>query len=44
VLLLAALAVRLGWALAQPVTDEAIDRLPDQRENLALGRNRLARA
>jgi 4-amino-4-deoxy-L-arabinose transferase-like glycosyltransferase len=27
--------------LAQPVTDEAIDRLPDQREYLALGRNLL---
>jgi 4-amino-4-deoxy-L-arabinose transferase-like glycosyltransferase len=39
--LLAALAVRLAWALAQPVTDEAIDRLPDQREYLALGRNLL---
>lgn len=41
VLLLAALAVRLAWALTQPVTDEAIDRLPDQREYLALGRNLL---
>src|SRR3954469_21250914 len=41
VLLLSALAVRLAWALAQPVTDEAIDRLPDQREYLALGRNLL---
>ena len=40
-LLAAALAVRLGWVLAQPVTDEAIDRLPDQREYLALGRNLL---
>ena len=36
-----ALAVRLTWALAQPVTDESIDRLPDQREYLALGRNLL---
>lgn len=42
VLLLAlALAVRLAWALAQPVTDEAIERLPDQAEYLALGRNLL---
>jgi 4-amino-4-deoxy-L-arabinose transferase-like glycosyltransferase len=41
ILLAAALVVRLGWALAQPVTDEAIDRLPDQREYLALGRNLL---
>jgi 4-amino-4-deoxy-L-arabinose transferase-like glycosyltransferase len=41
VLILAALAVRLAWALAQPVTDESIDRLPDQREYLALGRNLL---
>lgn len=40
-LLAAALAVRLAWAVAQPVTDEAIDRLPDQREYLALGRNLL---
>jgi len=39
VLLGFAFAVRLGWALAQPVTDESIDRLPDQREYLALGRN-----
>jgi hypothetical protein len=44
VLLAAALGVRLTWALAQPVTDEAIDRLPDQREYLALGRNLLAPA
>lgn len=41
VLLLAALTVRIAWGLAQPVTDEAIDRLPDQREYLALGRNLL---
>ena len=36
-----ALALRLAWALVQPVTDEAIDRLPDQREYLALGRSLL---
>jgi 4-amino-4-deoxy-L-arabinose transferase-like glycosyltransferase len=36
-----ALALRLAWALAQPVTDESIDRLPDQAEYLALGRNLL---
>ena len=36
-----ALALRLAWALPQPVTDEAIDQLPDQREYLVLGRNLL---
>ena len=41
ILLAAALAVRLAWAIAQPVTDGAIDRLPDQAEYLALGRNLL---
>jgi 4-amino-4-deoxy-L-arabinose transferase-like glycosyltransferase len=40
-LLLVALALRLAWALAQPVSDDAIDALPDQREYLALGRNLL---
>ena len=40
-LLAVALGLRLAWALVQPVTDEAIDRLPDQREYLALGRNLL---
>ena len=40
-LLLAALALRLAWAMAQPVTDAAIERLPDQVEYLALGRNLL---
>src|SRR3954468_23574382 len=40
-LLAGALALRLAWGLAQAVTDEAIDRLPDQREYLALGRNLL---
>ena len=41
VLLAAALALRLAWALFQPVSDEAIERLPDQREYLDLGRNLL---
>ena len=40
-LLLVALAVRVGWALVQPTDDESIDRLPDQREYLLLGRNLL---
>jgi 4-amino-4-deoxy-L-arabinose transferase-like glycosyltransferase len=40
-LLLVALALRLAWASTQPVTDESIDRLPDQREYLALGINLL---
>ena len=31
-----ALAVRLGWAVAQPRTAAGIDRLPDQREYLTL--------
>ncbi len=34
-----ALAVRLAWALVQPRTDAAINRLPDQREYLDLARN-----
>ena len=41
ILLAAALAVRLAWAATQPVTDEAIEQLPDQAEYLALGRNLL---
>lgn len=40
-ILAAAFAVRLAWAVVQPLTDEAIDRLPDQAEYLALGRNLL---
>jgi hypothetical protein len=39
---LAALALRLGWALHVPADDAAIDSLPDQREYLELGRNFLA--
>jgi hypothetical protein len=40
-LLLVALALRVGWGLVQPIDDAAIDRLPDQREYLSLGRNLL---
>ena len=40
-LLLLALALRAGWGLVQPTDDAAIDRLPDQREYLSLGRNLL---
>lgn len=40
-LLLLALAIRVAWALSQPAGDAAIDRLPDQREYLSLGRNLL---
>jgi 4-amino-4-deoxy-L-arabinose transferase-like glycosyltransferase len=36
VILTVALALRLGWALAEPRTPAAIDRLPDQREYLTL--------
>ena len=39
--LLVALVVRLGWALAQPADDASIDRLPDQREYLLLAQNLL---
>ena len=37
-----ALGARVAWALAQPATDQAIDRLPDQREYLSLAQNLLA--
>ncbi len=40
-LLLISLAVRLTWAAIQPSTDAQLDRLPDQREYLSLGRNLL---
>jgi len=40
-LLLISLVVRLTWAAIQPSTDAQIDRLPDQREYLSLGRNLL---
>ncbi len=36
-----ALALRVGWAVVQPRTVEAIARLPDQAEYLSLGRNLL---
>jgi 4-amino-4-deoxy-L-arabinose transferase-like glycosyltransferase len=39
---MAALVVRVAWAVAQPSDDAAIDRLPDQREYLSLGRNLLS--
>jgi hypothetical protein len=35
------LGIRLAWVLAQPVTDQAIDRLPDQREYISLAQNLL---
>ena len=38
-LLLLSLLLRVGWGLAQPTTDQAIDRLPDQREYLSLAHN-----
>lgn len=41
VLLWIALALRVGWVLVQPTDDASIDRLPDQREYLLLGRNLL---
>jgi 4-amino-4-deoxy-L-arabinose transferase-like glycosyltransferase len=37
--MLLGLGVRLGWALRQPSDDAAIDRLPDQREYLDLGKH-----
>src|SRR4051812_17907873 len=40
-LLAGALAVRLAWGLDRGGAEGAIDRLPDQREYLALGRNLL---
>jgi 4-amino-4-deoxy-L-arabinose transferase-like glycosyltransferase len=42
VILSAALALRIGWGLHQPVDQAAIDTLPDQREYLDLGHNLLA--
>src|SRR5687768_323786 len=38
IVLLAALAVRVGWGVTRPVNDAAIDQLPDQREYLANAR------
>lgn len=40
-LLLAALALRLGWGLSRPASDAALAALPDQVEYLALARNLL---
>jgi 4-amino-4-deoxy-L-arabinose transferase-like glycosyltransferase len=40
-LLLISLSVRLAWVVIQPSTDAQINRLPDQREYLSLGRNLL---
>jgi 4-amino-4-deoxy-L-arabinose transferase-like glycosyltransferase len=40
--ILAALGVRLGWALTRPADNAAIDQLPDQREYLETARNYLA--
>ena len=39
VILTLALVARVGWAVAQPRTAAAIDRLPDQREYLSLAEN-----
>jgi len=41
-ILLAALALRLGWVLTRPIDDAAIDQLPDQREYLEAARGYLA--
>ena len=35
-LLLVAAALRLGWAISRPISDAAIDTLPDQREYLSI--------
>jgi 4-amino-4-deoxy-L-arabinose transferase-like glycosyltransferase len=42
VILLIALALRIGWALHQPTNPAALDALPDQSEYLQLGQNLLA--
>jgi Dolichyl-phosphate-mannose-protein mannosyltransferase len=42
IIILVALVIRLAWALHQPSDDAAIDRLPDQREYLQLGKNILS--
>jgi 4-amino-4-deoxy-L-arabinose transferase-like glycosyltransferase len=39
VILLLAAAIRLGWGLSRPVSDDALSALPDQVEYLTLGRN-----
>src|SRR5438552_19057924 len=38
-LLLAALALRLGWALSRPTDEATLDQLPDQREYLEVARS-----
>ncbi len=40
-ILILALTLRVIWALVQPVTPAAIDRLPDQREYLSIAQNLL---
>ena len=40
-LLLIALALRLGWAITRPVDEASINQLPDQREYLEAARNLL---
>jgi hypothetical protein len=40
-ILLIALILRVGWAIVQPTSAAAIDRLPDQREYLSLAQNLL---
>ena len=40
-LLLTAMALRLGWGLSRPTDAESLDKLPDQREYLVLARNLL---
>src|SRR4030095_15678284 len=39
IVLVAALALRLGWAITRPVDDATIDQLPDQREYLEIARS-----
>jgi 4-amino-4-deoxy-L-arabinose transferase-like glycosyltransferase len=39
IILLAALVLRLGWAMSRPADDATIDQLPDQREYLDIARN-----
>jgi 4-amino-4-deoxy-L-arabinose transferase-like glycosyltransferase len=39
IVLVAALALRLGWAISRPVDDQTIDQLPDQREYLEIARS-----
>src|SRR5262245_50949205 len=41
-LLAVALALRVGWVISLPTSEEHLRRLPDQLEYLELGRNLLA--